>query len=75
MVRVLALGFPIEGLARVTSGLTLAIFALVNLALWRLKRRGPPPAGTFAVPRALPLLGAVASLVFLGAALLQALSV
>ncbi len=73
VVLVLALGFPIEGLARLTSGLTLAIFALVNLALWRLKRRGPPPAGVFVVPWALPVLGAVVSLGFLALALVEAL--
>ncbi len=73
VVLVLALGFLIEGLARLTSGLTLAIFALINLALLRLKRRGPPPAGVCVVPRFLPVLGAIVSLGFLALALVEVL--
>ena len=68
LVLVLALGFPIEGLAAVTSGITLAIFATVNLALWRLKRRLPAPAGVFQVPVWVPIAGCFVSLGFLALA-------
>jgi amino acid transporter len=43
MVLALALAFPVAGLAGATSALILAVFAAVNLALWRLRRRGDRP--------------------------------
>jgi len=61
----LAATLPTRELAETTAGATLFAFSFVNLALWRLK--GKPdysPAG-FAVPRTLPLLGAIFSLAFL----------
>ncbi|MEQ9639279.1 MAG: amino acid permease [Alphaproteobacteria bacterium] len=54
---VLALAFPLVELARATAYVTLTIFALVNLALFRLKGRAPTPAGRFAVPRWVTLAG------------------
>jgi basic amino acid/polyamine antiporter, APA family len=65
----LALLFPIEGLAATTSAVMLLIFACVNAALWRLKGRGPAPAGTYQVPRWVPGLGCLVSFGFLAAAL------
>ncbi len=57
-VLVLALAFPLEGLAETTSRLTLIIFAFVNAALVLLKRKaGLIPAGAFAVPIAVPVVG------------------
>jgi amino acid transporter len=41
VILTLAVALPIVPLAQATSALTLAIFALVNLALWRIKRRDP----------------------------------
>ena len=59
-VLILALSFPLEGLAETTSRLTLVIFAFVNAALILLKRKGEvAPAGTFAVPIAVPIVGSV----------------
>ncbi len=52
-----ALLLPLETLARGTSLVTLVIFATVNLALWRLKARGPAPAGTATFPRWISLGG------------------
>ncbi|WP_119390805.1 APC family permease [Taklimakanibacter lacteus] len=55
---VLALAFPISGLAEWTSRITLAIFILACSALVRIKLRGtPPPPGTFIVPLWVPVLG------------------
>lgn len=41
VVLILALAFPVAGLAGMTSALILVVFAGVNLALWRLRRRDP----------------------------------
>ncbi|MAB13856.1 amino acid permease [Parvibaculum sp.] len=56
----LALFFPLEGLARTTSYIVLAVFALVNGSLVALKLKGAGPAA-FTVPLAVPLLGALLS--------------
>ena len=57
-VLVLAVVFPLEGLADTTSRLTLVIFAFVNAALVLVKRNAEPmPAGTFSVPIAVPVAG------------------
>ena len=60
-----ALFVPIETLAETTSLVTLAIFAVTNLALIRLKRRAPPPTGGLVVPRFVPIAGFAISLGFL----------
>jgi len=64
LVLVLALGFPLAPLARATSVITLVIFALVNLSLFRLQAREPLPEGVRGVPRPVPALGFVVSLAF-----------
>lgn len=56
-ILVLALVGHLSGLAQTTSVLMLTVFALANLALWRLKGRGPAPEGVWHVPRLFPLLG------------------
>lgn len=57
-ILILALGVPLTGLAEWTSRLTLGIFALVNLALLRIKaNESKPPAGVFVVPVWVPLAG------------------
>lgn len=68
---VLALAIPLEGLADLSSYLTLAMFASVNLALALIKaRESAPPAGVFVTPRAVPVIGFVATVAFALAALL-----
>jgi basic amino acid/polyamine antiporter, APA family len=60
---VLAIAFPIAGLAETTSRLSLVIFALVNAALLKLKWDGvPAPEGTFIVPFWVPATGVISSL-------------
>ncbi len=61
IIAALALWFSLGPLARATSLITLAIFALVNLSLVRIKRRDPTPEGLFAAPSFVPILGATAS--------------
>lgn len=66
--------FHLEGLAETTSVITLAIFTLVNLALWRIKLRGPAPAGLRAVPFFVPVIGFFTSLGFVVMAALRFLT-
>jgi len=62
IVLILALLLPLVSLAKLTSGMVLLVFALVNLALIRVKHLGPPPAGVRAVPLWVPKLAALASI-------------
>lgn len=60
-----ALTLPIAPLARLTSFVTLSVFALTNVALLRIKRQGPGPADAPAIPVIVPMLGAIVSTGFL----------
>ncbi|MCC7250558.1 APC family permease [Hyphomicrobium sp.] len=63
---VLALAFPIEELAEMTSRLTLLVFALVNAALIAIKRRGlPPPPNAYVTPGWVPVAGLFTSVCLL----------
>jgi amino acid transporter len=54
----LALLLPLEELADITARITLAMFALINLALARIKgREAAAPANTYIVPRWMPWAG------------------
>lgn len=53
----LALWLPLVRLAAITSFITLAVFALINLALWRLKLRVAHPAGVLRNPLWVPVIG------------------
>lgn len=69
-VLVFALWLPLETLAETTSYLTLAIFALVNLSLWRIKAteasvRKIEPEPTIRYPIWVPAIGFVGSVGFL----------
>jgi APA family basic amino acid/polyamine antiporter len=65
-ILVLALAVPLAGLADLTAGFTLVIFAVVNLALIRIKSRNEaPPPGTFICPRWVPFAGLVSSVLLL----------
>jgi APA family basic amino acid/polyamine antiporter len=56
-----ALWLPLATLAEVTSFLALLVFAAVNLALFRIKRRDGPAAGLATVPIWVPVAGFIAS--------------
>jgi APA family basic amino acid/polyamine antiporter len=59
----LAVVFPIEGLAEATARLSLVIFAFVNSALIKLKLdRVPAPPGIFTVPFWVPVAGLISSI-------------
>jgi len=55
-----ALWLPLVVLAEITSFLALIVFAAVNLALWRIKRRDPAP-DTLIVPAWVPVAGFASS--------------
>ena len=59
-----------EPLARITSGLLLCIFLVVNVSLVRLKRSDPDAKLTLKIPGWVPVLGALSSVVLLGAEVL-----
>lgn len=61
IVLALALMGTLSGLASVTSMLLLTVFTLVNLALLRIKSRGPSPDGAPDYPKVVPLAGALVS--------------
>lgn len=61
---VLAFGLPIGELAAMSAVVTLAVFALANLALCFLKLRDPDPPFVRTVPFAVPVAGFVSSAAF-----------
>jgi len=69
-VFVLTVAVPFLHLVALTSTITLLVFALVNLALWRLQRRQPRSAG-FRVPRFIPPVAAVANVALAAAQFLH----
>ncbi len=72
VVLALAMFFPLERLAEVTSTIVLLVFVMVNLSLVLIRRRGTPaPAGVRTWPIWIPATGAVVSLAFLLAQLLR----
>lgn len=65
-VLVLALALPLVTLAKVTSFAILAVFAIISLALIRLKRAGPPAANVYTVPAWVPYASMISALALLG---------
>ncbi|MGM0595283.1 MAG: APC family permease [Pseudomonadota bacterium] len=63
-ILLLALWLPLLTLAEITSSITLVVFSLINLALWRIKLRDPRPHGIRVFPLWLPVLGFVLTLAF-----------
>jgi amino acid transporter len=66
-----ALLVPFERLLALTSLVTLAVFALVDLALWRVQRTRASPEYGFRVPRSVPLLATALCLALIAAGLLN----
>ncbi|POR50346.1 APC family permease [Bosea psychrotolerans] len=65
-ILVLSLSVPLAGLADFTSRFTLIIFAIVNIALIRIKRQeGEPPPDIFLCPGWVPFAGLGTSLLLL----------
>ena len=57
-----ALVLPLLSLAKLTSFITLTVFSLINLSLWRIKSRDKAPPPGFSVPRWVPVCGFIACL-------------
>jgi amino acid transporter len=64
IVLIFALTLPLLSLAKLTSFITLIVFALVNFSLLRIKRQTPKHKGTFTVPQWVPLTGFISSSCF-----------
>lgn len=62
IVLILALTGRLAGLASITSVIMLTLFAGVNLALWRIKKRQPTAEGVMIFPRWISLAAAIISL-------------
>lgn len=62
IVLLTALFVPFERLLVLTNAATLAMFVLVDLALWRVKRRQPRPAASLSIPAWVPPFAAALSL-------------
>ena len=67
VILILALWVPLVGLAGATSALILIIFAVVSVALIRLKLADPRPRGIKTIPLWVPATGALASVLLLAA--------
>jgi basic amino acid/polyamine antiporter, APA family len=65
-----ALLVPFEQLLVLTNAVTLGVFALIDLALWRLQRRDPAAGRGFAIPRWIPPVAALLAIVLLSAEIL-----
>jgi len=69
-ILVLALVAPLERLAELTSLATLLVFAMVNLALLKLRWDGQPTRGPITIPIWIPLLGLASCAAMISFALL-----
>jgi hypothetical protein len=65
VVLLLALLLPLSHLADITARLTLAVFALVNLSLVRIKARDAAPPSGFVAPGWMPWAGFLTCLVLI----------
>lgn len=56
-ILILALLFNLESLARATNFILIAVFIMINLALWVIKRREKKPEGVKTYPLVIPIFG------------------
>jgi APA family basic amino acid/polyamine antiporter len=71
IVFVTALFVPFEQLLILTNAATLAVFVLVDLALWRVQRTRSRPVASMSVPRGIPPFAAAISLALIAVELLN----
>ena len=64
IVLILALAGRLSSLAEATSVIMLIIFSIVNLSLWRIKRRDPYPVDVRVFPIWVPIAGFFVSFIF-----------
>lgn len=65
LVMVFALWLPLLSLAKLTSFITLVVFALINFSLLQIKIRSPEPEGIRTIPFWVPVMGFICSSAFL----------
>jgi amino acid transporter len=70
IVLVVTLLVPFERLLALSNAITLGVFALVDLALWRLRLLGPPAADAFHAPAWVPPVAAASSIALMASELL-----
>jgi amino acid transporter len=63
-VVIFALSGGLATLANITATIIMCLFFLVNVSLWRIKRREPDVVGIMILPIWLPVAGAIVSLIF-----------
>jgi amino acid transporter len=64
VILTLAISGGLASLAKLTSTTMLIVFSIVNLALWRIKRRDPRPQGVRVFPAWVPMSGFLVSIAF-----------
>jgi amino acid transporter len=67
LVLVSTVTLPFDALLRVSTTLTLLIFTLVSLSLWRLQQRQPRQAPDFRVPQWVPIAAALGNIALIAA--------
>jgi len=65
IILILALWLPLITLAKITSLITLLIFAMVNLSLWIIKYRQPAPEGARVFSLWIPITGFFVTIIFI----------
>lgn len=65
VILILALSFNLKSLAEATNYVLLFVFSAVNLSLWRIKTKSPDPKGIHTIPKWVPILGGIFSLLVL----------
>lgn len=70
LVLITAVALPFEHLLALVNLLTLAVFAVVDCALWRIHRRGTGSGAHFQAPRWVPPIAALVSLALIAAELI-----
>lgn len=70
LVLLSTVALPFASLLRLATTLTLLVFMLVSLSLWRLQQHAPRPGLAFQVPRWVPVVAVLGSAGFLAAQLM-----
>ena len=73
VVIILALIGSLSSLAKITSIIMLMVFALINLSLWRIKKRDPAPENCTIFPSWIPFLGFIFSTAFVSTEIIRAM--
>jgi amino acid transporter len=67
LVLLATVALPFHALLRLSTTLTLLVFVLVSLSLWRLQQRAPRPDLAFHVPRWVPVAATLGNISLIAA--------